>query len=206
MGATSWHFFTPYQLDAEAALQTVRAEVFARGAYSDPAGAPEEHVRRMYWSLGMADSAECRAAMEELQRDQRYLASGDEQDLKAIPRGKRAALKRARELMELTGQTPRRERTQPRTIEELLEQAAECGTHSILDIEHVAQRLGHGVAAPLSASQLERRFRTREPTHKQVEERWSDIAESLAPWQAYYFIVYHEHLPREYAFIGCSGD
>jgi hypothetical protein len=141
-----------------------------------------------------------------LQRNQRYLATGDEQDLKSIPRGKRAALKRARELMELTGQAPQQKRTQPGTIEELLEQAAECGTHSILDIEHVAKRLGHSVAAPLSAGQLERVFETREPTHDQVEERWSDIAESLGPWQAYYFIVYHKHSPREYAFIGCSGD
>jgi len=208
MGATSWHYFTPYQPDAEAALQRLRAEIFAQGAYDDPVGSPERHIRRLYEESGFgADSPECREAIDEYQRDQRYLETGSEEDLRAVSRAKRASLRRARELMRFTGELPRpSRRRRPRTIDQLLTQAAECGTHSILDITHTAERLGDGVAAPLSAGQLRRVFQTPEPTRPQVEQRWDEVAERLDRWQAYYFVVYRDGQPHEYAFVGCSGD
>ncbi|HTK76040.1 MAG TPA: hypothetical protein VL371_12325 [Gemmataceae bacterium] len=207
MGATSWHCFTSYQPDAEAALQRLRAEVFARSAYIDPAGSPAEYVRQRYEQLGLGgDSPECRAAIEEATRGQRFLETASEEDLRGVPRSSRAAFRRARELMNLVGQTPRRARRRPRTIDEVLERAAECGTHSILDITRTADRRGHAAAAPLTERELRRVFRTLEPTRHQVEDRWDEIAEKLDRWQACYFVVYQDGVAREYAFVGCSGD
>ena len=92
------------------------------------------------------------------------------------------------------------------TIDELLEAAAESGTHSVLDIEHVGTRLGFAVAAPMSPTSTRRMFGTPEPTHEQVEDRWQDIAERIGRWQARYLAVFRDGKPHEYAFIGCSGD
>jgi hypothetical protein len=207
MGATSWHYFTPYQPNPEAALQRLRADVFARGAYLDPARSPEDYLRRRYEQAGLgADTPECRAGIEDLRRGQRFLEAGALQDLRAVPRGRRASLRRVRALMDLCGTTPRRPRRRPRTIDELLEQAAECGTHSILDITRTAGRGGDGVAAPLSARELRRLFGTPRPGRNQVEERWEDIAEGLDRWRACYLVVFQEGRAREYAFVGCSGD
>ncbi len=207
MGATSWHYFTPYQPDPEAALQHLRAEVFEQGFYVDPTGSPQDYLRRRYEQLGLgANSPEFREAIDEMQREQRYLQTGAEEDLRALPRAKRSALRRTRELMNLVGSVPRRSRRRPRTMDELLEQAAECGTHSILDITCVAERRGDGVAAPLPASELQRVFGTQEPSRRQVEEHWDTIAEGLERWQACYLVVYQDGQPREYAFVGCSGD
>ena len=208
MGATSWHYFTPYERDPEAALQRLRSDVFARGDYLDPSGSTETYIRKSYEQAGFAaDSAECREAIEEALWDQRYLETGAEEDLRKVSRAKRASLRRARAFMVLVGQVPRRPRRRgPRTIDELLERAAECGTSSILDITRVAERRGDGVAAPLADRKLRRVFGTPEPTRDQVEERWDEIAEKLDRWQACYFVVYQDGQPREYAFFGCSGD
>jgi hypothetical protein len=94
----------------------------------------------------------------------------------------------------------------PRSIEELLEWAEESGTHSILDIEHVAARPDFGVAAPMKPAALQRVFGTAAPTHGQVEENWADVAEGLDRWHSRYLVVYQDGRPHEYAFIGCSGD
>jgi hypothetical protein len=94
----------------------------------------------------------------------------------------------------------------PRTIDELLEQAAECGVHSILDIERTGRRTGFAVAAPLSATATRRAFDSAHPTHEQVEARWADVAETCRPWHCRYLVVFADATPVEYAFIGCSGD
>jgi hypothetical protein len=207
MGATSWHYITPYQPDPEAALQRLRTEVFAQGSYVNLGGSPQTYIRRLYEQAGLgADSPECRAAIEQALREQRALETDSEEDLRAVPRARRASLKRARGLMDLFGQAPPRTSGRPRTIDELLAQAAECGTHSILDIMGVAERRKDGAAAPLSASELQRVFGSPEPTRGQVEEHWEDIAEGLERWQACYFVVFQDGQAQAYAFIGCSGD
>jgi hypothetical protein len=94
----------------------------------------------------------------------------------------------------------------PETIEELLEMVAEDGTHSVLDIEHTGPRPGFGVATRMPSRRIAEVFDTHEPTHDQVEEHWSEVAEGLDRWEAYYLTVYHDGTPHEYAFIGCSGD
>jgi hypothetical protein len=92
------------------------------------------------------------------------------------------------------------------SIEELLEEAAEEGTHSILDITHVASQREFGAATRLPPRMLERHFGTTQPTREQVEELALDIADYLDRWEAFYFVVYRAGQPDEYAFIGCSGD
>jgi hypothetical protein len=87
-----------------------------------------------------------------------------------------------------------------------LEAAGECGTHSILDIERIGKRPGFAVATQLPSQELQRTFGTLEPTHEMVEAHWPDIAEELGSWQAFYFTVFKQVIPVEYAFIGCSGD
>src|SRR5579872_479766 len=185
MGATSWHYFTPYRPDPEAALQLLRADVFARGSYLNPASSPQQYLQRKYEEAGLDGNSDvARGAIEELAIEQRYYyETGSEEDLRGVPRARRASLRRARELMNLFGQTPRRTQRKPRTIEELLEQAAECGTHSVLDITHTSDHRGDGVAFPVSGNELQRIFNSRVPTWEQIEARWESLAEGLDRWQ-----------------------
>jgi hypothetical protein len=94
----------------------------------------------------------------------------------------------------------------PQTIEELLEMVAEDGTHTVLDIEQTGPERGFGVAAPMPARRLRQYFGTEQPSREQVESNWVDASEGLDRWEAYYFPIFKEGQPHEYAFIGCSGD
>jgi hypothetical protein len=208
MGATSWYYFTPHRSDPEEALQRLRAETFSRGEYVDVTGPLENVLRRMAQRFGRdPDSPEVRSEIDLTLRIQRAIETGD---IRGLSRGDRSLVQRARAMSEfarmLGAAPPRRHDQRPRSIEELLELAAECGTHSILDIEHVARRPGFAVAAPMTLASLRRVFGTAEPTHDQVEDRWADIAERLGRWQARYLVVHDDRHPKEYAFVGCSGD
>lgn len=208
MGATSWRYFTSYQPDPEAALQALRAEVFARGEYVDPTGPMKDLLRQTARRFGQdPDSPEVQRQIENDLRVQRAVETGD---LGGLSRADRALAKRLRAIGQLVGQLgaalPAPGGARPGSIAELLERAAECGTHSVLDIEHAAPRPGFGVAAPLTTAAVRRVFGTAEPTRDQVEQRWQDIAEPLGRWQARYMVVYRDGQRDEYAFIGCSGD
>src|SRR5262245_27975609 len=172
MGATSWRYFTPHQSDAEAALQALRAAVFARGEYVDPTGPMEDLLRRTARRFGQdPDAPEVRRHIEHDLRVQRAVETGD---LRGLPPGDRALARRIREFMRVAARfgaaSPPQRGRRPRSIEELLEWAAECGTHSVLDIEHVAPRPGFAVAAPMTSASVRRVFGTAGPTRAQVEE------------------------------------
>jgi hypothetical protein len=207
MGATSWRYYTPYRPDPEEALQALRADVYARGDYVDPTGPSDDVLRRTARRFGQdPDSPEVRQIIDDTLRIQQAIETGDTRGMR---RADRALVQRVRQFTQLAtqlGAAIPRPGQRPRNIEELVDVAAESGTHSVLDIEHVGRRLGFGIAAPMSLAMLQRTFGTREPTHEQVEEYWSDIAERLRPWQARYFAVYRDGEPHEYAFVGCSGD
>jgi hypothetical protein len=208
MGATSWRYYTPYQPIPEAALQALRAEVFARGEYVDPTGPLDDLLRRTARRFGQdPDSPEVRRQIENDLRVQGAVETGGTSGLSP---GDRALARRVREFRRLASrfgaEPPRRPSRRPRSIEELLEWAAECGTHSVLDIEHVGPRPGFAVASPMTAASLRGVFGTTQPTHAQVEEHWADVAERLGRWQARYLTVYLDGQPHEYGFIGCSGD
>jgi len=208
VGATSWRYYTPYHPEPEAALQTLRAEVFARGEYVDPTGPLEETLRQTATRLGQdPDSPEVQAEIEKADRFQRAVQTGD---TRGLGRAEQAMIKRVRAMAQWADQLGAAQPTvggaRPGSIAELLERAAECGTHSVLDIEHAAQRPGFAVASPLSMAALRRVFGTAEPTRDQVERHWPEVAEPLSRWQARYVVVYQDAQPHEYAFIGCSGD
>ncbi len=208
MGATSWRYYTPFQDDPEAALQALRADVFARGDYVDLTGSMEDKLRETYRRFGEdPNSLAVQARIDAALRLQRAVDTGDVSGLSSEDRSFARRMGWFAWFARLLGAAPPAgPGREPRTIEELLELAEESGTHSILDIEHVDSRPGAGVAAPLQPKTLEQVFGTAEPTHTQVEARWADIAEPLRRWQARYLVVYDNGQPREYAFIGCSGD
>jgi hypothetical protein len=181
--------------------------VFARGDYVDVTGPLNDVLRNTAQRFGQdPDSPEVRAVIDNSLRIQRAIDTGD---LRGLSRADRATVQRVRTFSAMAGSFgagPPRRRRRPRSIDELLEAAAECGTHSILDIAHVAERSGFGVAAPMTPAAVERAFGTAQPDHAQVEEKWVDVAEGLGRWQARYLVVYRQGLAHEFAFIGCSGD
>ena len=103
---------------------------------------------------------------------------------------------------ELGGAASRSGQT-PHTIDELLEFAAE---EAILDIATVSTRREFGAAAPVPEKTLRRVFGTTQPIRRQAEQSALDLADMLDRWQAFYFVVYKDGRPDEYAFVGCSGD
>lgn len=99
----------------------------------------------------------------------------------------------------------------PKTIEELVERKGESGTHSILDINHIAAEPEFGALAPLSERQLLDFFGTAQPTREQVEKWGRRIVPVHDPplyrrWQGIYSTVYKEGVPDELYFEGASGD
>jgi hypothetical protein len=96
----------------------------------------------------------------------------------------------------------------PETIDDLLEQAAEDGTHSILDTPSIAPA-GNGFAElhPLSTQQKQTLFGTEKPTQAQVRAVETDLL-NLVPmrWSGFYFEVYEGDTPVEWCFAGVSGD
>jgi len=99
---------------------------------------------------------------------------------------------------------------QPQTIEELLEQEAEDGTNSIIDITHVADSREFGALVPMPAEVLRELFGTEKPTHEVVEQkRYRELAEhplTCEKWEGVYFTIYRNGKPDEIFFAGCSGD
>ncbi|MEZ6139244.1 MAG: hypothetical protein R3B84_01615 [Zavarzinella sp.] len=208
MGASSWRYYTGYHNDPETALQALRTEVFARGEYIDPTDSIDETLRQNAHRFGQdPNSPEVQAEIDSAVRLQQAIRTGNTHGLS---RKERALVERLRAFGQLAGQfgavPPATDGDRPRSIDELLERAAESGTHSILDIEHTSSQPGFGLAVPLTIAQVRRVFGTTKPTHDQVELQWTEIAELLERWHARYMVVFCDEHPSEYAFIGCSGD
>jgi hypothetical protein len=177
MGASGWNYFTPYRDDVGQALQELRERVFREKAYGDPA---------------LSDMPFPPAALAALPPEQRAAFE--------------AMLAERNKLLEplraLEAQRP-----EPRTIEELLEQQAESGTHSILDItEGLSDGPDFGTAFPMPQDMLRELFGTLQPTHEQVEAKAMERSEDLDRWQCWYVVVYRDGAPSEMYFEGCSGD
>jgi len=208
VGATSWRYYTPYLAIAEAALQALRANVFARGQYVQPVESIDELLPPTVRRLGQNPSspAQRRQIEKELQVH-RAIETGDMNGLSPAIRNFATQIRGLRQATGKKGPKVGRESLKrPASIKQLLERAGESGTHSILDIERVSRKPALGVASALSADSVLQVFGTDKPTHELVEQHWPEIAERLGRWQARYLVVYHEGAPHEYAFIGCSGD
>jgi hypothetical protein len=94
------------------------------------------------------------------------------------------------------------------SIEELLEECAEDGTHSILDIQKTAEKPDFGVAWPAPQDMLVKVFGSNRPSHEQITEKDFELTDALEleRWQAVYVIVYNNEKPSEIYFEGISGD
>ncbi len=94
-------------------------------------------------------------------------------------------------------------------IDELLEELAETGTHSILDIDQgLSTEPGLGTMAPLSPTQTRRIFGTDHPTDTMIE-AWLDtgaLDEVRARWCGLLITGYEADQPVSLWFTGFSGD
>jgi hypothetical protein len=230
MGASSWRYYTPHRANPEEALQELRRDVFARGEYSYGFGGfaradgPMPDVGDLPRNFGQLPNPLMQFfhfAAEQPGEEGRITRAAMSGDYTGLSTEERQAAEQMRPLFQLGNLGRQGEEDvedddgegggfpfnrRPESIEELLEMVAEDGTHSILDIEHTDRRLGFGVAAPMPPLLLRRFFESEQPTRERVEEHWGDASEELERWQAYYFTVYRDGRPHEYAFIGCSGD
>ncbi|HZV35558.1 MAG TPA: hypothetical protein VFB72_13375 [Verrucomicrobiae bacterium] len=94
------------------------------------------------------------------------------------------------------------------SIEELLEEAAEDGTHSILDIARTAKEPEFAVAWPAPKEAIIRVYGTARPTRSEIEDKQGELTDvmELERWQAVFVTVYSEGKPSEIYFEGVSGD
>jgi hypothetical protein len=173
-------YTTPYDPDAEAALQRLREETFARGAYPPIGG------------------------IHGLPRDQDLRG-----DVPVWFRVLMAGFRTISAISVAVHWFARGGR-QPRSIEELFAICRENGTHSILDIAQTADFPTSFAATPLTKAKLLKFFGTVTPTYDQVERatEWkTDLGDDIPRWEAVYFAVHDETgEPREYWFLGVSGD
>jgi hypothetical protein len=103
------------------------------------------------------------------------------------------------------------ERPKAKSIEELIEQRAENGTHSILDIQQISDTSGFAAVGPMPSEELVKLFGTDKPTRTMVEDKLGDYDLVEHPliserWQGIYFVVYRDGKPDELFFMGTSGD
>ena len=94
---------------------------------------------------------------------------------------------------------------QHESIYEAVEDAAEDGTRSILDIETVSDWPDFGVASPLSEEDLERYFGTQQPTKALVSQKLRFLT-SVKRGHCVYIIVFESGKPSELFFGGYSFD
>lgn len=202
MGATTWNYFTPYDEDILAALQRLRAEIFRTRKYQRFVATDEE----------IEEEEAFNQQVESMMFDPEktlFPKPGEDKDEWA-----------GRVHGQLEGMLPKD--SDPRThehdtqkpigsIDELLEEQGESGTHSILDIQGVSDEPEFGAVSPMPADELVELFGTDKPTRKVVEEKLGDYDLVEHPlvserWQGIYFTVYQDGKPHELFFMGTSGD
>ena len=93
----------------------------------------------------------------------------------------------------------------PATIEETVENAAESGTASILDITGVSDGPDFCSVCPLPAGEVERLFGTTRPDHGAVADNY-ELFEDIERGQGIYTVVYKDGQPSELFFAGVSFD
>lgn len=200
MGATGWEYFVPYEADISAALQRLREDVFTRGDYLSGHGLPQKEFEVRLNRLLPAYESLMKAALAEAEDT-------------SLPADLRAAQQVVAEQMRKEIEKYRagnpQAKQKPKTIDALLAQQAENGTHSILDIACISQKPKSGAISPFPASKLSKFFGSDLPSRAQVQDAYDSGAfDKLVAkrWQGVYVIVYRNGLPTEIFFAGCSGD
>jgi hypothetical protein len=177
MGASGWYYFVPYQPDIQAALDTLRQQVFENRDY---------HLRRPYWL--------------EIKDDEAYI-----KELFAFWHEEKWNEERAQEIRDELARF-RALGDKPKTIAEAIEWNAEDGTHSILDIDRISDHVELFAIAPLSSSELIEIFGTERPTHEMIIEYEDIVMDLRRNAEGTYIIIYKDDQPDEIFFAGFSGD
>jgi hypothetical protein len=104
---------------------------------------------------------------------------------------------------------PSSPRPKPSTIEELLEQEGDSGTHSILDITCISPKPKRRAISPFPSSLLAEYFRSEKPSPAEVQEvyEFGSLEEFVNKrWRGIYIIAWFDGRPSDIFFAGCSGD
>jgi hypothetical protein len=200
MGATGWKYFVPYETDILAALQRLRDNVFTRDAYTFGHGLPKKDFDARLKRLLPAYEASMKES----------LARAEDTSL---PENQRAAQRAVaehmkREIAKFSGGASQTKQ-KPKTIDELLKQQAENGTHSILDTPTISTKPKFGAINPFPISKLSEYFGSETPSHAKIQQTFeSGALEQFVSkkWQGIYIIAYRDGSPHEIFFAGCSGD
>lgn len=194
MGATGWRYLVPYEADIEAAFKKLQARVFAEGEFLAGVGVSRKEVEKALRVCG-GDFDSTLARFEKCAADE-------------------SAPQQTRERFEALAQQLRGARTSSpnrsvTTIEQLLEQQGETGTHSILDIRQICSQPEFGAISPLPESTVLRLFGTSQPATHQIEAMYErGELEHLIPerWQGIYIVGFTNGIPTDILFVGKSGD
>ena len=213
MGATGWSYFVPYEDDIERALQALRDDIFRKGDYyrSEEELAQLDDSELLQMMPSIEDLRKLLAVSEAIDQTMKE-AGADTVKTERDTAGVRKFVERAAaDGVAAAVRGVQREHTSrrtPQSMGELLEASGESGTHSILDIAHVSNIPGFGVAAPLNDDELLRIFGTTHPSKSMVSkaEQSGALIELREPWQGTYVIVYDHDQPSEILFTGASGD
>ena len=95
------------------------------------------------------------------------------------------------------------------TIEAAMEDAAEEGTRSILDLHYISESIEHFAVTPLDDATLRALFGTERPTREMIEESeglWDFFEDELDRAQGIAITVYRDGRPDEIYFAGFSVD
>lgn len=187
MGATGWQYVIPYQPDLNAAVQELRRTVFENREYeAEPTEADGAAAFEQLAIMQGKDPAQARKVYADLMR-------------------------MARDLEKLQKSRRRRKGGEPKTIEELLEQRAESGTGTILDIHGISPTPASGMLHPLDDSTLRQIFGTTEPSREALQQWRARVPTVDEPvlykrGQGIYVAVYEHGEPVEIYIEGASGD
>ena len=97
--------------------------------------------------------------------------------------------------------------SQPETIEDLIKIQGDTGTHSILDIDGIADMPTERMIAPLSEAELVSLFGTNRLTRTEIARADQMTLYTMRQrWEGVYVIVYLRDVPSEIFFYGYSGD
>jgi hypothetical protein len=91
------------------------------------------------------------------------------------------------------------------SIEEIMEDAAEDGTRSILDLNHISDSPDFFAVAPLPDDVLQDLYGTTQPTRAMVEQNM-DFLEDVERGHGVYIVLFDDGQPSEVFFAGYSFD
>ena len=102
-----------------------------------------------------------------------------------------------------------RPRPKPATIEELLEQEGDSGTHSILDITSISPKPKRRAISPFPRSLLLEYFHSETPSPSEIGDvyEFGSLEKFVTKrWQGIYIVAHFDGKPSDIFFAGCSGD